>query len=100
MEIYKNKKEQIASAIVSGLTGQTVSSGPEKKYYIVTNYLPPAYSGYNGVDISAVLSYFKGVKCYVKGNDKGVWIETAYIPESKCNELKKTLGSWFYEMKE
>ena len=99
MEIYKNKKELIADAIVSGLTGQTVSTGTEKKYYIVTNYLPGAYAGYNGVDISAVLSYFKDVKCYVKGNDKGIWIETAYIAESKCNELKKILGSWFYEIR-
>ncbi|WP_278281360.1 hypothetical protein [Clostridium sp. BL-8] len=33
------------------------------------------------------------------GNNKGVWIETQYLPLSKCNELKNTLESWFYEIK-
>lgn len=68
------------------------------KGYIVTNYLPNAYKGYDGVDISYVLSYFEGVKCYVRGNAKGVWIETEYLPIEKCNELKNTLGSWFYNI--
>jgi N-acetylmuramoyl-L-alanine amidase len=68
--------EKIANAIVQGLTGQTVtSSESSSKCYVVTNYLPYAYNGYDGVDIEYILSYFKGVKCYVRGNDKGVWIE-------------------------
>jgi len=45
------------------------------------------------------LKYFKGVVCHVRDNDKGVWIETQYLPINKCNELKNTLGSWFYEIK-
>ncbi|MDD3225815.1 MAG: peptidoglycan recognition family protein [Clostridium sp.] len=68
------------------------------KGYVVTNYLPSAYSGYDGVDINYVLSYFNGVKCYVRGNAKGVWIETEYLDMSKCLELKSILGSWFYSM--
>ena len=93
--------EKIANAIVQGLTGQTVtSSSSEKKCYVVTDYLPNAYDGYDGVDINYVLSYFKGVKCYVRGNDKGIWIETEFITKEKANELKNTLGSWFYEIKE
>jgi N-acetylmuramoyl-L-alanine amidase len=68
------------------------------KGYIVTSYLPRAYAGYDGVDISYVLSYFKGVKCYVRGNAKGIWIETEYLPIEKCNELKSILGSWFYSI--
>jgi len=90
--------ENIANAIVSGLTGQTVSTD-NKKYYIVTNYLPNAYDGYDGVDIKHVLSYFD-VKCYVRGNAKGIWIETEYLSKSKAEELKKILGSWFYKIKE
>lgn len=71
----------------------------QSKGYVVTNYLPNAYSGYEGVDINYVLSYFKGVKTYARGNAKGVWIETEYIPIEKCKELQKTLGSWFYAIK-
>lgn len=90
--------EKIANAIVEGLTGQTVNTD-DKKYYVVTNYLPHAYDGYDGVDIKHVLSYFD-VKCYVRGNAKGIWIETEYLSKSKAEELKKILGSWFYEIKE
>lgn len=90
--------EKIANAIVKGLTGQSVVGN--KKYYVVTDYLPNAYSGYDGVDINYVLSYFSGVKCYVRGNAKGVWIETEYLSKTKCEELKNTLGSWFYEIVE
>ena len=72
-----------------------------KKYYVVTNYLPAAYKGYDGIDINNyVLGYFKGIKCYVRGNAKGIWIETQYLSKEKCLELKKSLGSWFYEIKE
>lgn len=91
--------EAIANAIISGLTGQTVTAD-NKKYYIVTNYLPHAYNGYDGVNINYVLSYFSGIKCYVRGNEKGVWIETEYLSKEKCQELKNVLGSWFYEIKE
>ena len=63
--------------------------------YVVTNYLP--YSdNYDGVDINYYLGYFEGVKPYVRGNEKGVWIETEYLNIDKCNELKNKLGSLFY----
>jgi len=86
--------ESIANAIVSGLTGQTISNN--EKGYVVTNYLPGAYEGYNGVDINYVLSYFPGIKTYARSNDKGLWVETEYLPIDQCNKLKETLGSWFY----
>lgn len=89
--------EAIANEIVSGLTGQTVST-PRGKGYVVTNYLPHSSSDYDGIDINYVLSYFDGVKCYVRGNAKGCWIETQYLDMDKCNELKSTLGSWFYSI--
>ncbi|MBN1050309.1 N-acetylmuramoyl-L-alanine amidase [Clostridium botulinum] len=91
--------ENIADAIVKGLVGQTITN---KKGYIVTNYLPNGYRGNNefeGVDLEYVLSYFDGVRCYAKSNSKGIWIETEYLDISKCNELKETLGSWFYEIR-
>lgn len=55
---------------------------------------------YDGVDINYILSYFDGVKCYVRGNAKECWIETQYLDLDKCNELKATLGSWFYSIKQ
>lgn len=73
-----------------------------KEGYVITNYLPNGYQGnntFNGVDANYVLSYFKDIRCYFRGNAKGVWIETQTLPLSKCEELKKILGSWFYEIK-
>jgi len=98
MNLYASRKEKIANAIVEGLTGQTVITTRSEKAYVVTGYLPHAYDNYDGVDINYVLSYFKGIKCYVRGNTKGVWIETQSLPIEKCNELKKTLGSWFFSI--
>lgn len=69
--------------------------------YVVTDYLPNGYKGnrsFEGVDLNYVLSYFDGVRCYVRGNAKGVWIETQMLPMSKCLELKDKLGSWFYSI--
>ena len=80
------------------MTGQSLVT---KKYYIITNYLKGAYDGYDGVDIKNILdSYFSDVKCYIRSNSKGVWIETQYLSKSKCEELKKALGNLFYEIKE
>lgn len=73
----------------------------EPKAYVVTNYLPNGYRGhgsFEGVDLEYVLSYFDGVRCYVRGNSKGVWIETQLLPISKCLDLKNILGSWFYSI--
>ena len=56
----------------------------------MTKYLPHAYEGYDGVDIRAILDkYFDGIKCYVRGDENGVWIETEYFYESKLKILKK-----------
>ena len=87
--------ERIANAIVSGLTGQTVSTD-NKKYYVVTDYLPKDKDGY--LDISYALSFFKDTKCYLKNDSKGIWIETQYLSIEQCNKLKEELGSWFYSI--
>lgn len=71
----------------------------ESKGYVITNYLPPDSANYDGININRILEYFKGITCYVRGNSKGIWIETQYLTMSKCNELKNSLGSWFYEIK-
>jgi N-acetylmuramoyl-L-alanine amidase len=65
--------------------------------YIVTSYLPHS-DGYEGVEISYYLGYFEGIKCYVRGNSKGVWIETEYLSVDKCKELKNKLGNLFYSI--
>ncbi|CAI3541859.1 putative N-acetylmuramoyl-L-alanine amidase [Clostridium neonatale] len=70
--------------------------------YVVTDYLPNGYRGdgsFVGVDLEYVLSYFKDIRCYVKGDSKGIWIETQVLPIEKCKELQKTLGSWFYTIR-
>lgn len=67
--------------------------------YVITTYLPPDSNKYDGVNINKVLEYFKDITCYVRGNSKGVWIETQYLPVNKRNELKNILGSWFYDIK-
>lgn len=67
------------------------------KGYIVTKYLPNS-DGYDGVDIGYYLGFFEGVKCYVRGNNKGVWIETEYLSIDKCKELKAKLSNLFYSI--
>ena len=95
--------EKIANAIVSGIVGEEVKETEGKATgYVVTGYLPNGYRGdksFVGVDLEYVLSYFKDIRCYVKGDSKGVWIETQVLPYSKCLELKETLGSWFYAIR-
>ncbi len=101
IEIYNNYSwEQLAYRFCNSIDSN-ILIGPtiDAKRYVVTNYLLPDSANYDGVNINNVLEYFKGVTCYVRGNNKGIWIETQYLPLSKCQELKNTLGSWFYEIK-
>lgn len=100
----KFNAEKIANAIVEAITGETIenTSSDKTQYgYVVTQYLPNGYHGdgsFNGVDSEYVLGYFKDIKCYFRGNEKGVWIETQTLPLSKCEELKSILGNWFYNI--
>ncbi|WP_026886726.1 N-acetylmuramoyl-L-alanine amidase [Clostridium beijerinckii] len=103
MAIYRGCSWQLlahrfCNAIDSNIPADPAATAAEKGY-IVTNYLPPESAAYDGVNINDVLKYFNGITCYVRGNDKGVWIETQYLIMSQCNDLKSTLGSWFYEIK-
>ncbi|MBN1039008.1 N-acetylmuramoyl-L-alanine amidase [Clostridium botulinum] len=70
--------------------------------YVVTNYFKNGYhenEEFEGIDLEYVLSYFKGIRCYMRHDSKGQWIETQTLPYSKCLKLKETLGSWFYKIK-
>ena len=79
-----------------------------KQGYVVTDYLPNGYKGdksFVGVDLYYVLSYMKdskgnSIRCYAKGNAKGVWLETQVLSMSECKALASKLGSWFYEIVE
>lgn len=89
---------KIADAIVKGLINQTMETD-NKKYYVVTEYLPIAYSGYNGVDIKYIIDkYFSSIKTYVRWNAKGIWLETQYLTLEQCNNLKSSLGDLYYSI--
>ncbi|NFL34482.1 N-acetylmuramoyl-L-alanine amidase [Clostridium botulinum] len=102
IDIYnKYSWEQLGHVFCNAIDDNIPKTASEKTTgYVVTNYLPSAYEGYDGIDINYVLSYFQDVKCYVRADSKGVWIETQRLSYSKCLELKTVLGSWFYEIKE
>ncbi|WP_297420447.1 N-acetylmuramoyl-L-alanine amidase [Clostridium sp.] len=101
IEIYnKYSWEQLAYRFCNAIDSNIPIKQPEEqKGYVVTNYLPPDSVNYDGVNINNVLKSFEGITCYVRGSSKGVWIETQYLPLSKCNGLKDTLGSCFFEIK-
>ena len=94
IDIYnKYSWEQLAHKLCNAIDRNIPSKPEEKKAYIVTKYLPCAYEGYDGVDIREILDkYFDGVKCYVRGDSNGVWIETEYLKIKECEKLKGILG--------
>lgn len=91
IDIYnKYSWEQLAYKLCNAIDNKIPSVPEEKKAYIVTKYLSHAYEGYDGVDIRAILDkYFKGIKCYVRGDKNGVWIETEYLDIGELKELEK-----------
>jgi hypothetical protein len=99
MPVFGHKEKGSSECPGKNFPLDKVKSGAtNSRGYVVTNYLPSAYEGYEGIDIKYVLSYFGDVKCYVRSNEKGCWIETQYLDLDKCNELKSTLGSCFYSI--
>ncbi|NFN80300.1 N-acetylmuramoyl-L-alanine amidase [Clostridium botulinum] len=104
IDIYnKYSWKQLAYIFCNAIDGNIPKTASEKTTgYVITNYLPNGFKGDNsfiGVDLQYVLSYFKDIKCYIRGDSKGVWIETQILSMSKCLELKQALGSWFYAIK-
>lgn len=66
------------------------SSGNRPNGYVVTKYLKNAYEGYDGVDLS-ILSLFSGARCYMRHDDKGMWIESQWLSYDECLEVKTKL---------
>ena len=101
IEIYnKYSWEQLAYRFCNVMDSKIpIEQREAGKAYVITNYLPTISANYDGVNIKNVLKYFEGITCYVRGNNRGVWIETQYLPLIRCQELKDTLGSWLYEIK-
>lgn len=96
---WKQLAHVLCNAIDSNITKNVES---KIKGYVVTNYLPNGFNGdgsFLGVDLEYILSYFNGIRCYMRNNEKGCWIETQTLPIDKCNKLKNVLGSWFYEIR-
>lgn len=100
IDIYNRYSwDQLAHKLCNAIDSNIPNTLEEKKAYIVTKYLPHAYEGYDGVDIRAIVDkYFDGVKCYVRGDERGVWIETEYIFLDQCSRLKQFLGDIFYKV--
>ncbi len=91
----------IDSSIPKDVDSSVTTTTTAQTGYIITSYLPNGSNGNNdfeGVDANYVLKYFEGVKCYFRGNEKGVWIETQILSMDKCLELKASLGTWFYQI--
>ena len=99
IDIYnKYSWEQLTYKLCNAIDGNIPNEPEEKKAYIVTKYLPHAYEGYDGVDIREILDkYFDGVKCYVKGDKNGVWIETELLSVTKCSNINENLDFYFYD---
>lgn len=89
---------RFCNAIDSNVPKEPPANVAKQKGYVVTNYLPSLSTTYDGVNINEVMKYFKGITCYVRGNSRGVWIETECLDINKCNELKSKLGSCFYSI--
>jgi N-acetylmuramoyl-L-alanine amidase CwlA len=63
-----------------------------KKYYVVTNYLPPEKYG---IELNSLWNkYFFDLdieRWYLKSNEKGAWIETQYMDKDKAQILAERL---------
>lgn len=101
IDIYnKYSWEQLSHMFCNAIDSSIPSKLEEKKAYIVTKYLPHAYEGYDGVDIREILDkYFQGVKCYVRGDGNGVWIETEYLLLEECKKVEIGLGTYYHKMR-
>lgn len=88
----------IAKAIAEAVTGQEIVK-KEKRYWVVTDYLPLDQEGYINIDRIKQESFYD-VIIHERHDTKGVWIETQYLSHEKCVELKSRIGSLFWSIKE
>lgn len=105
IDIYnKYSWEKLAYILCNAVDSNIPKDVPEvtnvetDKGYVVTTYLPHASDNYEGVNINNILICFKDIECYIRHNEKGIWIETEWLDMNKCEELKQCLGSLFYSI--
>lgn len=105
VQLYQSNKDKIAKIIAEGINGKAIGgsqsvqeSVSNEKGYVVTNYLKPAYNGYDGVMVNDYMKYFEGYNWYFRSNSKGMWIETQCMSISECNKIKNKLGDIFYSI--
>ena len=93
IDIYnKYLWKQLSHTLCNAIDNNIPSYSEEKKAYIVKKYLAHAYEGYDGVDIRVILDkYFDGVKCYVRGDKNGGWIETEYLTKNRYDNIIHSL---------
>lgn len=95
--------DELAHTLCNAIDSNIPKTPKKRKCFIQTNYLLQAYDGYKGVNISEINrikdEYFAGINTYIVPNDKGIWIETQYLSENQCEELKNKLGDLFYAIK-
>lgn len=81
--------EAIGFAIANGID---TNINKNKKYFIITNYLPKSEYG---VELNALWAkYFEGLnitRWYLDSNEKGAWIETQYMDKDKAQILADRL---------
>lgn len=98
INIYnKYSWEQLAYVFCNAIDPNIPLFSIEEKCFVVTDYLPKDSSGY--LDINYILSYFNGIKCFFKSDEKGIWICTDWITQEQADKLKTVLGSWYYDTK-
>lgn len=99
IEVYNRVgAEAIGFAIANGID-PLITKEKEKKYWVVTNYIPKGEYGFPVKKFIA--DYFNDIpEVYIDSNATGPWAETCYLSYDKCLELKSRLGNLFYEIKE
>ncbi|NOW08040.1 N-acetylmuramoyl-L-alanine amidase [Clostridium beijerinckii] len=100
MAIYRGCSWQLLAHRFCNAIDSNIPADPAvaEMGYVITTYLPQLSDDYDGVNINSALEYFGGVTCYVRSDNKGIWIETQYLTIDKCNELKDILGSWYWRI--
>lgn len=106
IEVYnKVGPEAIGLAIANGIDPSitrkvTETPKKDKKYWVVTNYIPRGEYGFASKKFIADYFYDIPGEVYINSNAAGPWAETCYLPYEKCLELKTRLGDLFNSIKE
>ena len=100
VDMDKWNTENICKAIFKGITNKEYETSNTNKTqgYMITKYLQEGRKCNGkvgeGLDMEYILPYFKRVRCYIKSDSKGLWIETQWLPLDKLKEVEKSIGIW------